>query len=175
MALNPHALQVQVSLSATCLAPFLATPAVQLGYSVPGTGQVLSRSLDLPLVATKFCAPPPVEVPAPVFAQRWQQVAGPPFKLTERLGGAAPAKAAAEALLPALGFRVLPAMDGGSGDALSAVCVFQCGGAGGTQLRQVPCMVKLEGLGTPAASLAVATADATGTNAIKQALKLVVT
>lgn len=149
-----------MTLSATCLAPFLAVPAVLLGYSVPSTGQVLSRSLELPLVPTKFCSA--VEVPAAVFAQRWQQVAGPPLKLTQALAGGAPNRAAAEALLPALGFKVLTGLDGG---ALAAACVFQCGGAGAAPPRQVPCMVKLEG-----GTLAVATADAVLTDALKQRL-----
>jgi hypothetical protein len=159
----PPRFQVQVPLSAACLAPFLATPVVQLGYAVPSTGQVLSRSLELPLVATKFCAP--VEVPPSVFTQRWQQVAGPPLKAGVALGGGA-TRGGAEALLPTLGFKVLAGLDGPAG--LSAACVFQCGP--GTPPRQVPCMVKVEGLGGPGATLTVATADAMVTDALKQRL-----
>lgn len=163
---GPACTQVQVPLTATCLAPFTATPLVQLGYTVPGTGQVLSRGLELPLVATKFCQP--VEVPPAVFAQRWQQVAGPPFKLTEHLAGA-PAAPAAEALLSTLGFRLLPGLDADP-STLSAACVFHCGGAGTVPPRQVPCMVKLQGAGGAGATLAVATADATTSEALRQRL-----
>lgn len=152
--------QVQVNLSATCLVPFTATPQLQLGYTVPGTGQVLSRTLDLPLVATKFCQP--VEVPPAVFAQRWQQVAGPPLKLSERVG----ASPGADALLASLGFKVLAGVDANAdAGGISAACVFHCGGAGGVGPRQVPCMVKVEG-----GSLTVATADATASEALRARL-----
>ena len=124
---------------------------------------MLSRSLELPLVPTKFCQP--VDVPPAVFQQRWQQVAGPPFKLAAALPGAA-TRAAAEALLPALGFRLLQGLDSEPA-ALSAACVFHCGGAEGAPPRQVPCMVRLEGLGSAAASVAVASADATTSEALR--------
>lgn len=58
-------------LSVTLLAPSLETPALQLGYSLPGTGG-LNAALRLPLLPTKFCQP--VEVPRDVFTLRWGQV-----------------------------------------------------------------------------------------------------
>lgn len=159
--------QVQVSLTATCLAPSGGVPVAQLAYSVPSTGQVLSRSLELPLVVTKFCQA--VEVPPAVFAQRWQQVAGPPFKLARRLSPVAPQRAAVETLLTALHFRLLPGADGDAAT-VCAACVLHCGGSGGAAPRQVPCMIKVEGCGTTAAGVAVATADAQATDALCQRL-----
>ncbi|PRW60941.1 AP-2 complex subunit alpha-1-like [Chlorella sorokiniana] len=162
--------QVQVPLTATCLAPSPSVPLLQLGYRVPSTGQALSRSLQLPLPATKFCAA--VEVPPAVFQQRWQQVAGPPFKLMQRVphtGATAPARAAVEGLLSCLHFSLLAGVDA-SAATVSAVCVFHSGGAGGAPPRQVPCMVKVEGCGGAAATVAVATADAATTEALAQRL-----
>lgn len=155
-----------MALAATCLAPSAAVPALQLAYSVPSTGQALSRGLELPLVPTKFCAA--VEVPPAVFAQRWQQVAAPPFKVARPLGGAAPQRAAVEATLGALSFRVLPGAAGGEPGTVAAACVLHCGGAGGAPSRQVPCMVKVEDCGGPAGSgsVTVATADALATDAL---------
>ena len=109
----------------------------------------------------------PVDVPALVFAQRWQQVAGAPFKVDQALGSGAPSRGATEALLAALGLKLLPAMDH-HGEGLSAACVFHCGS--GATLRQVPCMVRVTGLGSPTPALAVATADAAATDALKRAL-----
>jgi AP-2 complex subunit alpha len=162
--------QVQVPLTATCLAPSPSVPLLQLGYRVPSTGQALSRSLQLPLPATKFCAA--VEVPPAVFQQRWQQVAGPPFKLMQRVphtGATTPARAAVEGLLSCLHFSLLAGVDA-SAATVSAVCVFHSGGAGGAPPRQVPCMVKVEGCGGAAATVAVATADAATTEALAQRL-----
>lgn len=61
-----------VPLSVACLAPFTQPPVLQLGYSVAASGQSASVTLDLPVVATKFCQP--VDVPQDVFATRWAQV-----------------------------------------------------------------------------------------------------
>lgn len=166
-ALRPlTALQVQVPLTATCLAPTAAAPVLQLGYAVPSTRQVLSCGLELPLVATKFCAP--VEVPPAVFTQRWQQVGGPPLKLSEQLAGV-PVRGTIEALLPQLGFKLLSGADADLA-VLSATCVFNFGGAGATPPHQVPCMVKMEGLGGPGCTLAVATADAAASDALLRRL-----
>lgn len=166
----PACLQVQVPLAATCLSASPSVPLLQLGYRVASTGQALSRSLELPLPATKFCAA--VDVPPAVFQQRWQQVAGPPFKLVQRVphaGPTAPARAAVEGLLSSLHFRLLEGVDS-SAAAVSAVCVFHSVGAGGAAPRQVPCMVKVEGCGGAAATVAVATADAATTEALAQRL-----
>jgi hypothetical protein len=157
-----------VPLAATCLAPFLQPPALQVGYRVPSTGQVLSRSLELPLIPTKFAAP--VEVPAAVFAQRWQQVAGPPFKLREQVAGGGATRGVVEALLASLNFKVLAGVPGDAPTTVSAACVFHCSGGGAAAARQVPCMVVVEGVGSPACTVAVATPDATTTDALKQRL-----
>lgn len=161
---------MQVPLSATCLAASPSVPLLQLGYHVPSSGQSLNRSLELPLPATKFCAA--VEVPPAVFQQRWQQVVGPPFKLVQRVphaGPTAPVRAAVEGLLSSLHFRLLAGVDS-SAAAVSAACVFHSGGADGAAPRQVPCMVKVEGCGGGAATVAVATADAATTEALAQRL-----
>lgn len=155
-----------MSLAATCLAASPAAPVLQLGYAVAGTGQVLSRTLELPLIVTKFCAA--VEVPSAVFAQRWQQVAGPPLKLSRPLGGGA-ARGGVEALLTALHLRLLPGADPDPAT-VCAACVFHSGGAGGVPLRQVPCMVKVTGVGGASAVVTVATADAMTTDALVQRL-----
>lgn len=160
--------QVQVTLEAACQAPFSRPPALQLGYALPAGGAALARTLPLPLAPSKFCQP--VDVPPAVFAARWAQVAGAPFKLAERL--ARPAGADAEGvrrLLAALHFKVLevPGLAGAGEDAVCAACVFHCGG------RQVPCMVVVEGAGGGGdggggeLAATVATADAVVSGAIK--------
>ena len=158
-----------MALAATCLAPTAAVPLAQLAYSVGGTGQSLARALELPLPVTKFCGA--VDVPPAVFTQRWQQVAGPPFKVSRPLAGPPPPRAAIEALLVGMHFRLLPGADGGPG-AVAAATVLHCGGgASGAPPRQVPCMVRVEGLGGPGpATVAVATADAAATDALLQRL-----
>ena len=159
--------QVQVSLEASCLAPFTAPPVLQLGYVLAGgAGGTMARTLDLPLPVTKFCQP--VDVPASVFTARWAQVAGAPFKLSQRVESpAAAAPADVAGLLDALRLQVLPGVDPAPGT-VCAACVFHCGAP---QARQVPCMVKVEGVGGgAAATVTVATADATTTDALRSHL-----
>ncbi len=66
--------QIQVPLNVTCLAPFLAAPRIDLGYTF--SGQPVSRSLPLPLTAAKFCMPPSTSVPREAFFQRWRALDG---------------------------------------------------------------------------------------------------
>lgn len=166
-ALEPKK-QVQVSLAVTCLQPCITPPSLQVGYVLPSTGQAVSRSLALPLFVAKFCQP--VEVPRQVFAMRWDQVAGPPFKLSAevpRSGGPLPA-AALDALLPSLNLQRLAGVDPDP-SAVAAACVLHCGGPAP---RQVPCMVKIGGVGAAGQplSVAVATADAVTSDALKSEL-----
>jgi hypothetical protein len=144
-------------------------PELQLGYALPGGGGALSRVLRLPLAISKFCQP--VEVPAAVFASRWAQVVGTPFKLGEAVPRPAGADAdAVTRVLAAMNLRVLsvPELAGVAADALCAACVFHCGG------RQVPVMAVVEGGGGGggggALAVTVATADAMATDAVKAQL-----
>ena len=68
---------MQVPLNVTCLAPFLAAPRIDLGYTLE-SGQALSQSLPLPLVPAKFCVPPTASVPRDAFFQRWRALDGMP-------------------------------------------------------------------------------------------------
>jgi len=159
--------QIHVQLEATCLAPYTAPPVLQLGYTIQGEGSTAARTLDLPLPVTRFCQP--VEVPQSVFTARWAQVAGAPFKLSQAVTmTAGPAEVAG--VLSSLHLRMLDGVDPTEGT-VCAACVFHCGTP---QARQVPCMVKVEGLvvggGRARASVTVATADAMTTEALKSVL-----
>jgi AP-2 complex subunit alpha len=161
--------QIQLPLEATCLTPFTRPPVLQLGYSIAGSGGLgtMARTLDLPLVVTKFCAP--VEVPASVFTTRWAQVVGAPFKLSQNVachGG----EDDVSRLLSVLQLQILPKEVDPTPGTVAAACVFHCGMP--PQTRQVPCMVKIEGLsgGLGTAVLTVATADAMVTDALKAEL-----
>ena len=159
--------QVQLPLEATCLTPFTRPPVLQLGYSIAGSGGLgtMARTLDLPLVITKFCAP--VEVPTSVFTTRWAQVVGAPFKLSQQVscrGG----EDDVSRLFSVLQLQVLPKEVDPTPGTVAAACVFHCGMP--PQTRQIPCMVKIEGLGGGlggGAVLTVATADAMATDALK--------
>jgi AP-2 complex subunit alpha len=157
--------QVQLPLEATCLTPFTRPPVLQLGYSIAGSGGhgTMARTLDLPLVVTKFCAP--VEVPTSVFTTRWAQVVGAPFKLSQSVACKGGEDDIAR-LFSVLQLQVLAKDVDPTPGTIAAACVFHCGLP--PQTRQVPCMVKIEGLlGGDAAVLTVATADAMVTDALK--------
>jgi hypothetical protein len=64
----------QVPLVVACVAPFLAGPRAQIGYSM--RGRTVSQSLALPVVAPKFCTPPDAPVAKEAFFQRWRAVEG---------------------------------------------------------------------------------------------------
>lgn len=64
----------QVPLMVACVAPFLAAPRVQIGYSLGG--QIVNQNLALPAVASKFCTPPDAPVAKEAFFQRWRAVEG---------------------------------------------------------------------------------------------------
>ncbi len=64
----------QVPLLVACIAPFLAGPRAQIGYSLGG--QTVSQNLALPAVAAKFCTPPEAPVAKEAFFQRWRAVEG---------------------------------------------------------------------------------------------------
>ena len=154
--------QVQLPLEATCLAPFVRPPVIQLGYTLGGgPGGSMARTLTLPLVTTKFCTP--VEVPAAVFTARWAQVVGAPFKLSQQVPGFRGGGEDVGRLLSVLGMALLPEVSGGG--AVAAACVFHCGPG-----RQVPCMIKVEGVGGDGAAVVVATADALVTDGLRSEL-----
>ncbi len=60
-----------------CIAPFLAGPRAQIGYSLGGRS--VSENLALPIVAPKFCTPPDAPVAKEAFFQRWRAVEGAPI------------------------------------------------------------------------------------------------
>lgn len=64
----------QVPLVVACVAPFLAGPRAQIGYSI--RGRSVSQSLALPIVAPKFSTPPDAPVAKEAFFQRWRAVEG---------------------------------------------------------------------------------------------------
>lgn len=155
--------QVQLPLEATCTAPFIRPVVLQLGYTVAGVGSTMARTLDLPLVVTKFCTP--VDVPPSVFTTRWAQVVGAPFKLTQQVACRGGSDDIGR-LLTVLQLQLLPEVDPTPGT-VAAACVFHTGMP--PQVRQVPCMVKVEGIdaGTGVAALTVATADAMVTDGLR--------
>ena len=67
----------QVPLMVACIAPFLAGPRAQIGYSLGGRS--VSQNLALPIVAPKFCTPPDAPVAKEAFFQRWRAVEGAPI------------------------------------------------------------------------------------------------
>jgi hypothetical protein len=67
-------LQLQVTLTVTATSPFLQPPRLQVGYAV--AGQALSQALSLPLVATKFVAPPAGPIARDDFFNQWRSIAG---------------------------------------------------------------------------------------------------
>ncbi|GAB4815001.1 hypothetical protein N2152v2_002047 [Parachlorella kessleri] len=159
--------QVMVPVSVVCSAPFMQPPALQLGYTVAETAQVASVTLDLPVVVTKFCQP--VEVPRDVFTTRWNQVVGPPFKLTEQVRRSTPASSSVvDHLLASVNLKTLPGLDPEPTN-ISAACVFH---SGSPQTRQVPCMVRIEvdKVAHLTFAVTVATADATTTDSLKTEL-----
>lgn len=156
-------LQVQITLLATCVVPSSRPPVLQLGYSLPGGMGTLARTLDLPLVPTKFCQP--VDIPSTVFTTRWSQVVGAPFKLSQQVQSTASVQDVV-GLLGDLQMRILSGVDDTLG-IVCAACVFHCGAPPNS--RQIPCMIKVEGVAPGGAliSLTVATADAAATDALR--------
>ena len=67
---------LQVPLAVVCLAPFLAAPQIQLGYSVGR--HAMSQALALPLVVPKFCTPPSMAISREAFFERWRALDGAP-------------------------------------------------------------------------------------------------
>ena len=66
--------RLQVTLTVTCLAPFLQSPRVQLGYVL--NGQACTQNLLLPVTPTKFFTPPSASIPRDAFFTRWRALAG---------------------------------------------------------------------------------------------------
>jgi AP-2 complex subunit alpha len=147
--------QVQVASTWTCLRPYVVLPEIQLQYRT-SAGDQADRVLALPLTANKFAKP--AVIPAEMFLKRWNQVTGPPFKLSRSLQGDFRDRDAVEAALVAFGMQpvVVPAL---GTRAVTAVAIFHCTNG---KLKQVPCMacVSLEESGSTGLLLEVATADA---------------
>ena len=146
--------QVHITTSWTCLLPYATPPEVQLEYATASDQpQHAARVLPLPLTANKFAKP--ASIPAEMFLKRWNQVTGPPFKLSRSLQGDVRDMGAVEAVLVAFGMQpvVVPAL----GDrAVNGVTIFHCLNG---YLKQVPCMASVSLVGT-GVLLEVATADA---------------
>lgn len=176
LGLAPHVLepgrQVLVPLEAVCLSSFTSLPFLQMGYTLVGGASRLAITLTLPLPVTKFCQP--VDIPPSIFMTRWGQVAGAPFKLSQPLQTHATSSDVAR-LLSVLQLQVLDGVED-SPCAVCAACVFHCGVP--QQTRQIPCMVKVEGLPDESgsvldgrgATLTVATSDAMASDALKEVL-----
>lgn len=153
--------QVQVPFSVTLLAPTppngsVASPKIHLAYQITtgnttsgGSPVVLTMNqvLELPVPLTKFQQDPPVDIPAGIFATRWSQVPGPPFKLEAALPSSSLKRSSGEIeeILKGMNLRVVKGAEVEGVEVVCAACVVQCGGSGsGQPMKQVPCMVKVE-------------------------------
>lgn len=156
--------QVMVPISVQCLAPFSVCPVMQLGYTLAGSQQYASCTLKLPMVITKFCQP--VDVPRDVFNTRWNQVTGPPYKVSDQVSRACPTSVeAVDKMLASVHLKRVAGVDD-SYTMISSACVFHCGAQ---QTRQIPCMVLVE-IDLPSLMhlrVTVATADPTTSDALK--------
>uniref|UniRef100_A0A1D2AG34 AP-2 complex subunit alpha n=2 Tax=Auxenochlorella protothecoides TaxID=3075 RepID=A0A1D2AG34_AUXPR len=153
--------QVQVPLEVGAGAPGSAPLRLRLAYHT-ADGAAADVQLDLPLPPAKFSQP--VDVPTEVFAARWEQVAGPPFKLSADVAPASGAlsDAAVQQLLASLHLRVLAGVAGVPPGATAAACVLHVGG-GAAPARQIPCMVVVA---AGAGRVTVATADGAASAAL---------
>ena len=150
--------QVHVPVQIICSAPFATIPEVHFAYKTTREEGSVAVNLELPAVLTKYCQP--VEVPATVFNARWSQVGGPPFKLKQDVDPLTSANQieAITTLFPSIHIKVLDGIDPTPGT-VSGACVLHCSGS---QINQIPCMVKIENLDKVSSSctITVATADA---------------
>ncbi|KAK9803215.1 hypothetical protein WJX73_004463 [Symbiochloris irregularis] len=123
--------QVQVPLSVVCTESFLQPPRAQLGYHAEG--QTVNQTLALPLSVGKFITPPGAAVPREAFFARWRAVAGPPYKLSERVSRLTPIpQEAVERVLAGLNLGVQPGLDPDAGNVVAV------GTFGFTPPRQTP-------------------------------------
>jgi AP-2 complex subunit alpha len=149
--------QVQVPFSVSLLAPTngsAVSPKIHLAYQITinnsgGASPVvvtMNQVLELPVPLTKFQQDPPVDIPAALFASRWSQVPGPPFKLEAALASSLLKRSSSEIedILMGLNLRVVKGVQVEGPEVVCAACVVQCGGGGGQPMKQVPCMVKVE-------------------------------
>ncbi|GAB4816915.1 hypothetical protein N2152v2_003961 [Parachlorella kessleri] len=117
--------EVVLPLSVACSAPFMRPPVLHLGYTVAGTSQAASITLDLPVVLTKFCMP--MEVSLDLFNAKWDQVAGPPLKLSKQVTRIKPMLTAeVKNLLASINVMPLPVL-WSEPSIISAACIFHCG------------------------------------------------
>jgi len=152
--------QVQVPFSVSLLAPTngsVASPKIHLAYQITGNNGggaspvvvTMNQVLELPVPLTKFQQDPPVDIPAGIFATRWSQVPGPPFKLEAALPSSSLKRSSSEIedILMGLNLRVVKGAEVEGPEVVCAACVVHCGGGGGggsQPMKQVPCMVKVE-------------------------------
>lgn len=69
----------------TCLAPFLQSPRVQLGYLL--TGQSCNQNLLLPITLSKFFVAPEAPIPREAFFARWRALTGDLWLVRQDLFG----------------------------------------------------------------------------------------
>lgn len=147
--------QIQISSKWTCLVPYSGLPEFQLEYSTSDSDAKdrAAHVLALPLTVNKFGKP--AAIPAEIFLKRWNQVPGPPFKLSRSLRGDFRDKQAMEASLVSFGLQpvVVPAL---GPRVVSAAAIFHCTNG---KLKQVPCMVSVTMDGA-SSFVEVTTADA---------------
>ena len=146
--------QIHVTSKWTCLVPYSSLPELQIEYNTAegDTGVRAAHVLALPLSVNKFAKP--AAIPAEIFLKRWNQVLGPPFKLSRSLRGDFRDKGAIEASLVSFGLHpvVVPAL---GPRAVSGAAIFHCANG---KLNQVPCMVSVTVDGA-SSSVEVTTAD----------------
>lgn len=146
--------QIHVTSKWTCLVPYSSLPELQIEYNKAegDTGVRAAHVLALPLSVNKFAKP--AAIPAEIFLKRWNQVLGPPFKLSRSLRGDFRDKGAIEASLVSFGLHpvVVPAL---GPRAVSGAAIFHCANG---KLNQVPCMVSVTVDGA-SSSVEVTTAD----------------
>jgi AP-2 complex subunit alpha len=157
--------QIQIASKWTCLMPYSGLPELQLEYST-ADGDAQARAahvLALPVTVNKFAKP--AAIPAEIFLKRWNQVPGPPFKLSRSLRGDVRDKQAVESSLVSFGLQpvVVPAL---GPHVVTAAAIFHCTNG---KLKQVPCMASVTVDGT-SSSVEVTTADGDVSYALLTAL-----
>lgn len=166
--------QVLFNTSWTCLLPYNSLPELQIQY-VNSNGESLARSLELPIVCSKFCKP--VNIPVDVFSKRWNQVTGKPFKLTEDIVLTEEMDLSKlKTVLSSLNLELIN-VDLGT-PSVSAASVFHCDAG---KVKQIPCMVSLfydetgqEPAMVKRITFSVATADALVTDSIMHTFKSII-
>ena len=164
--------QIQLLLSASCLAPFALQPQslLEMTYSLSASQQV-AVTLQLPLLPTKFLVPAPAVANAQFYAA-WQALAPPHNKLESvvMVGPELAARGLAgwQSVFDTVRLHVKPGVDPNPLNIFAASVLRTS--SGGTPL----CIVRLESSARNAAQfrLTVASADAVLAAAVRDALLL---